>query len=279
MRLALAVFLVAAGIAAAIVVKRQNDRPQARHATEETAPQAVSPEPTKPADAGFIGVVLAGDSVQVEAEVSARIEQIFVKPGDVIGRGAPIAQLDIHGMKSELAVAEASAAEATGRLARRAHLARDGFAAITPEELDNAKFDAAREQARAASLMRSVVQARIVAPFDGTIAEQYLGRGALAGPGRPIVRLVGKGVPRVRFAVPQEQETAVTPNVIVSIVLPGTGQRASGTVVSVTREVDNASGMVYAVATLDAHGADSPFARGGLVVRVLAPAGGEAGSR
>jgi RND family efflux transporter MFP subunit len=269
MKIAIGLFVVVFASTLVVLKMRHGSTNSKTHAPPaEVLRGTPAVSPPADADPAFTGVILAGDSVQIEANTSGRIEQLFVKPGDEVARGASIAQLDVRGMKSELAVAQASAAEASARFSRRLGLSKGGVAAITPEELDNAKFDAVRAQAQVAGLARSVAEAKVVAPFPGTVTEQYIGKGALAGPGRFIVRLLGKGTPRVRFAVPELRAHTIAPNTLVSIEAPGNSTKATGTVVSITSEVDNASGMVYAVATVHPMQSDNAFARGGLVVRV-----------
>ena len=234
-------------------------------AVASAAPAAAPPDK----DLGFIGVVLAGEWVQVEPNIMGRIERLFVKPGEEVRAGTPLAQLDVQSMKHELAVARSSAAEASNRLARRQRLVNGAIAAVTPEELDNARFDAAREHSRAESLARSVSQGTVVAPFGGVVTDQYLTQGALAAPGKPIVRILGKAPPRVRFAVPEERMRTVAPDMSVTIQGPP-DVNVTGTIVSITTEVDNASGMFYATANVNG----SPeltarFAKGGLIVRVF----------
>src|SRR5438270_3221779 len=176
----LAVTLVTAGV---WKFGRRGQPPPKQSAPVAVASAGPVVEPT-PKEVGFIGVMLAGEWVQVEPNITGRIEGFLVKPGEEIRAGAPIAQLDVRSMKHELAVARSSAAEASNRLARRQRLANGAVAAVTPEELDNARFDAARERARAESLARSVAEGTVVAPFGGVVTDQYLSKGSLAGPGK-----------------------------------------------------------------------------------------------
>jgi len=119
------------------------------------------------------------------------------------------------------------------------------------------------------SSSRSVSDSTVVAPFGGVVTQQYLSQGALAGPGKPIVRLLGKAPPQVRFAIPEDRAPTVAPDMPVTI----QGQPdvdASGLIVEVTPDVDDASGMFYARANVNL----SPelaarLAKRGLVVRVL----------
>src|SRR5207302_2807991 len=112
------------------------------HAAEERARYAAAglrerqrpPEaPAAPPDPGFLGVVLLGESVELEPKVEGRVQAVFVKPGDQVARGARIAALDVKQLEEELTIAKAGYHEARRRLARRLPLAR-GLAAVTPEE-------------------------------------------------------------------------------------------------------------------------------------------------
>jgi RND family efflux transporter MFP subunit len=235
-------------------------------ASAPVAPPAQAP----PRGTGFIGVVLAGDWVQVEPNVAGRIEEIFVKPGEQVQRGARICQLDARAAKHALESAQATASEAARRLSRRSHLVTGGLMAITPEEMDNAKFDAVRERANVATLARQVADATVIAPFTGTVTEQYLMPGALAGPGRPILRLLGHAPPRVRFAVPEDMVHNLASEASLVIETPSGDHKGSATLLGLTPEVDNASGMIYGTASIDTGpNTDPQLSKGGLIVRVF----------
>jgi RND family efflux transporter MFP subunit len=253
-----------------VLMARRKAPPSKQTAPVAAASSAPVAEPP-PKDPGFIGVVLAGEWVLVEPNVTGRIESFFVKPGDEIKAGAPIAQLDVRSMKHELAVVQSSAAEAALRLSRRQRLVNGTIAAVTPEELDNARFDAARERARAEALARSVAEGTVLAPFGGIVTDQYLAKGALAGPGKPLVRILGKAPPRVRFAIPEDRARTIAADMPVTVQAPN-NVNLTGAILNVIPEVDNASGMSYATASVNG---SSEFAaraaKGGLIVRVFIP--------
>src|SRR4051794_31672982 len=58
-------------------------------------------------DPGFIGVVVAGEWADLEPKVEGRIEEVFVRPGDAVRRGQPIARLDVKAAETELTSARA----------------------------------------------------------------------------------------------------------------------------------------------------------------------------
>jgi RND family efflux transporter MFP subunit len=223
---------------------------------------------------GFIGVVVVGESVEVEARVEGRIEDVLVKPGDRVARGAPLVRLDRLAAAHELTGARAARNEAQRRLGRWRRLRRIRPDAVAPEELDRARRDAIQARAEVAKLEAAQADATVRAPFDGTVAERYLVPGALAGPGRPVLRLVGAGVPRVRFAVPEDLDARaraeLAPGRLVEVRVL-TGRRLHGRISGLSPEVDAASRMVFAAATLEATPADAGGLSTGLVARVFLP--------
>ncbi len=222
--------------------------------TEAPRPsKAAAQFPTRePGSLGFLGVVLNGDSANLEPKVEARILRVLVKPGDQVAQGSLIAQLDDGGRAQELRGAQAALRDASRRLARRIPLARAGAtAAVTPEELDAARSQVAQERARVAALSAAVAETQLRAPFNGVVAEQLLNAGALSGPGRPVVRLASKGELRVRFAVPEEGTAAIALGVPLRIEGQSLPLHATGRVVGVNPQVDVSSRMVYALASVE----------------------------
>lgn len=199
------------------------------------APPAPPPEPP-----GFLGVVLTGETVEVASKSEGRLEQVFVKPGDRLRRGDPIAQLDVRTQREELIVAEAQLREARQRLARRLPLA-GGVGAISREELSETRSSVLQSAARVRQLAQAVKEARVIAPFDGVVAARYLDVGAVVAPGRPIVRMIGRGEPAVRFAIPEDRVGDVVAGAHVRVHVVTPSGDLDGVVDSVSPEVDAGS--------------------------------------
>jgi membrane fusion protein (multidrug efflux system) len=231
-------------------------------------PPARAPQPVAAvAEAGFIGVIVAGEWADLEPRVEGRIEQLYVGPGDAVTRGQPIARLDGLASKHELAGARAILREASHRLRRRRGLARTDAGAVTDEELDAARRDVLEARAHVAKLAQARDDARLLAPFDGTISETYLSAGATAGPGRAVAHLVGKSPPRVRFAVPPERIGSVRLGKMVAVEIAAPGPELRARVTGLNPEIDAASGLIHGSATLDDQG-DGRLATG-VIARVV----------
>jgi RND family efflux transporter MFP subunit len=230
-----------------------------------TPVEAVAPDP------GFVGVVVTGDWTDLEPKVEGRIEELLVKAGDRLEAGAVVARLDVQAAEIELQAARAAWRDARGRYQRRRKLVQKKVGVVAQEELDGIRREMLEARARMARMSRARREATVATPFAGSVVEVYLAVGAAAGPGRPVVRLAARGEPRVRFAVPQESRGRVVPDAAVRVELaqPRTTLRAR--VSGVSPDVDDASGMVFATATLDgpATAAERGALATGMVARVF----------
>jgi RND family efflux transporter MFP subunit len=237
---------------------------------------AITARPARPPPT-FVGVVRAGNAVEVAPRLEAKLDQVLFRVGDRVRRGQPLAILDVHALEADLAIARAEKAEARARLRDAAARLRRrralGRTAIAHEELDEARAQAAMARAqmeahrvRAAQLVRALDDARLRAPFDGVVAALYASPGALVSPTRPVLRLIGQGAVEVRFAVPEEQAASVATGQAVHIELRALGVSLRGTVERIAPEVDAISHLVVAVARVD--GNDSPRLVPGSVARV-----------
>jgi RND family efflux transporter MFP subunit len=241
-------------------------------------------------DAGFLGVVLPRQSVDVAPEIAGRVEQIHVREGDPVRRGQTVAVLGMAEIRQEVAMTEANLraaeaevsrskldlADADNRLSRRL-----SFPEAFPDEelrqaeiqkqmaqasLEAAQARASEQRARVAQARGKLAKAEVRAPADGTVARRYLEPGALAGPGQPVVRLISGGSLIVRFAAPPEQARSLSAADPVRVEAGGADLPA--VIEQVSPEVDPPSGMVILVAALDPMAQATGQMKPGSVVRV-----------
>ncbi len=256
--LPLALLLGAAGCSKdeATAAKAQGPRPVAvRVAPVERGQLTVSSE--------FTGELFA-DAVDIAPRLSGRLVEVKVRLGDKVEKGQVVARLDDADLSHQLQEARAAllTAEANGKraeahlelarteLARKAPLAKDEL--VSAQELSEiqarvssieaevsaAKAQAAQARARMGLLEEQRKDMRLVAPFDGTVAERRLDPGAAVGPSTPIVRLVAAGPARVRFRVPERGLASVRPGQTIRLRTAATGDTSfEGTVERIGSEV------------------------------------------
>jgi RND family efflux transporter MFP subunit len=217
---------------------------------------------------GWLGVVVARESVDVTADSQGRLRAVHVSIGDRVRRGGPIATLDtslaaqdlemarsgLKGTEADERRAADELAEARARNERRQSnpdffskedLAEAALRAKTAAAaLEVARSRAAEQRARVRQLETSLSRNEIRAPFDGRVAERFADPGALVGPGTPVVRLISAGDLLVRAAVPPEEARRLAVGAPVTATVRTLGLRIPGAIQRIAPEVDAASQMV-----------------------------------
>ncbi len=238
--------------------------------------------------AGYLGVLVPRQATAVAAAAGGRLEAVFVRAGDRLRKGAPIARLDASSLARELdqmraSLNEAQAAERQASLALADADSRQKRRLSIPESfskedlaqaeiqkqqaeaaLESARARVSGERARVRQTEIALSESEIRAPFDGTVAERYLDPGATVGAGTPIVRLVSEGGLMVRFAVPPaEAKDLRLADPIVA--LAGDFGEMHGTIERISPEIDPASRKIFVEARLEG---TAPAVQPGAVVRV-----------
>jgi membrane fusion protein, multidrug efflux system len=163
----------------------------------------------------LFGSVEAEQTATVAARIMARVTAVRAQPGDVVGKGQPL--LDIDPVAAGGQVAQAAGARSQARaglvLAERNYERFKALAAVDAAselELDMARMQyeqaqGAAEQAEGAVTAASSVAAdsRVVAPFTGRVVRKMVEVGDLAVPGRPLVVIEAEGSQRLALAVPE----------------------------------------------------------------------------
>lgn len=236
--------------------------------------------PRTGAPASFLGVVIPHDSVDVSSKFEGRLDRVMVDVGDHVRKGAVLAQLDVRPLEQDLAGARASlqssraeqqaaglalaeAREKKGRYFTPRSLelgvySKEELATIRYQEstalarLEAAKARTQEQQARVVELEQNVAEAALVAPFDGVVAARPVSPGARVAAGQSIIRVLGTGGRKIRFAVPEAQARQLEPGAQLRLAIDQPGLTLAGHVESIAPEVDAAARMVFAVAVFEA---------------------------
>lgn len=267
----------------------------------ETAPVSqpasdAEPGPPSPSQSErFLGVVLASEAVELSAPFEGQLARLDIQPGERVKAGSVLGSMVVEPLRSEERMeqalleqaeaaqnrAELEATEARERLQR---YQQSPLGALSGDELSTARYQEkftltqvaaarARTRERRAALARlrqRLGEAELRAPFDCVVAVRYLDAGARVQAGTPVLRLIRSGQFRVRFALPEGRSGTATAGLPVNILLPALGQELPGKLESIAPEVDTASRMVFALATLHTPG---DTVRAGMVARVSLGAG------
>jgi RND family efflux transporter MFP subunit len=244
---------------------------------------APAPHPEPPRDAAvadaqtrFVGVLAAAESVDLAPRVAGTIAKVHVGAGDVVAAGQIVASMDPAQLRDELRAAEASLAAASAasrsagvdvedarrKVALETRAVADG---VSPGQLleevrmglrraeaalQRAISTQAVEAARAQTARDHLADAELRAPFAGTIEKRYRDAGNRVEAGAPIVRIVGHGGMRLRFAVPLQLVPLVRVSTRVTATVDTLPAPVTAVVTQVSPTLDPSSGLIFVEAQL-----------------------------
>ena len=151
----------------------------------------------------FIGEIQAADRADLSFETGGMVTHLDVELGDIFVAGQTLGlvddqtmQLDLQAREAELRDAQARLSEAQLDYDRRASL--DGTGAVSRSAIDAATARRDSAQAAVAALRAQVARAkemladtRLIAPYDGKVAERMIEPSQVVQPGQPVLRITG----------------------------------------------------------------------------------------
>lgn len=169
----------------------------------------------------FFGRVAALETVDLSFEVPGYLEVLNAPEGYRVVEGTLIASLDLGPFERAVERAELALGQAQRDLERSRTLAQRRVVSevqARDAQTERDLADVALREAREA-----LEDARIVAPFDGLIAERIASSYTTVAPGRPIVRVHNLSEVRVEFNLPERilAQIGDPSQVSFSTVLPG----------------------------------------------------------
>lgn len=240
---------------------------------------------------------LDADVAEVASRSTGLLEDVRVRIGDRVARGDLLAVVDTAQLRQQIAEANALGAAATASERRAAAQLRSAQSElqrtepllsqqlVSPQEVDalrsrsdslSAEAEAAqaqRDQARArvALLSQQIRDARVVAPFDGAVAERYLDPGAVVQPGTKVLRIVRSGPLRVQFRVPERDVGRLANGLAFEVTTQATGDRRfRGTIARASAEVSRSDRTVAVEGVLDE---EAPELRPGMFAEAIVSLG------
>ena len=200
---------------------------------------------------------------RLNAEVPGAVVQTLVEAGQRVTRGQLLARIDDAAIqqaylsaRSALASTQTAAANAERELQRARTLVQAGAIAERDLETANtantgAQAQLAAARAQVAAAQQNLERTRIVAPFNGVVAERKVSAGDVVAPGMPLFTVVEPGSMRLEASVPAEQLSAVRVGAPVSFSVSGyPGRDFTGRITRVSPIADPNTRQVQILATI-----------------------------
>ncbi|MDC3958363.1 efflux RND transporter periplasmic adaptor subunit [Polyangium jinanense] len=238
-----ATLFVALGGGAALLLRANSSDVTPLSAQPKAATVVPAREATYRPTRRFVGTLAPWQEANVGPQlVSAYVETVLVRPGDVVKRGQVLATLDCRNASagSQSVAMQARALDQRQRAiaseaARVQGLVDDGFVSKNEAEQKAAQSAAADAQLKAlrAELAGKALEVNdcvLKAPFDGEITRRSLDPGTFVRPGTALVSMVDRAIIRVTADVPEVDFQAVTPGAEVKLRLLATGKEMTARV-------------------------------------------------
>lgn len=206
----------------------------------------------------YVGTILPWIEARIGPQlISAYVDTVLVRPGDVVKRGQVIATLDCRNASSaSKAVAMQARAIQTEQealsheAARVAELREGGFA--SPNEIEKRAAESASKEAQLmetqARLQRATLEVGdcvLRAPFAGEVAVRAVDPGSFVRPGTAVATLIDRNTVRVVAEVPEADFDAVAATTPVRLRSLATRRELHGTIARRSPAADLATRTVH----------------------------------
>jgi len=205
----------------------------------------------------FLGTLRPWQEANIGPQlVSAYVETVLVRPGDIAEKGQVLATLDC---RNTAAVSNSVAMKAraldeqqraiASESARVQVLVEGGFVSQNEAEQKSARSAAAQAQLQAmraelTSKSLEVNDCVLKAPFRGEIARRSIDPGTFVKPGTTLVSIIDRAIIRVTFDVPEVDFQAVAPGTEARLKILATGMEIAAKIVRRSPSADAATRTV-----------------------------------
>lgn len=204
------------------------------------------------------GHVTAREKVDVNFPSAGIISAIYVRNGQRVTKGQPLASLDTYKLENQLEKERNAVASASIEL--QDVLIGQGYDPAQPEKVPADVMDLARlrsglrqAELQLAATQREIQDATLVAPISGVVANLTAKPYNSASTSQPMCRIINDGGMDVEFSVLESELPMVHPGDAVAVTPFSTTDSRTGRVSEINPMVDD-NGMVKVWATVDGGG-------------------------
>lgn len=148
-----------------------------------------------------VGTLAPNERVEVKSEIDARVEEVGFTEGESVKRGQMLFKLDDVKLVSAVDLAEANFKLAETVLERNRSLLESR--SISQQELDRSVATHASTEASLELARQNLIDATIVAPFDGIMGARMVSPGQVVNPGTALATIIDTDPLKAEFNVPE----------------------------------------------------------------------------
>lgn len=150
----------------------------------------------------MVGTIAGNNDVAIVSETQGRVVSVFVKVGDYMTAGSPIAQVDDELKMANFKAAEANYEKTKKDLARNEELFKDRT--ISESQIESSRLAYASAENQYIIAKRQLNDTRIKTPIAGIVTSRTVDIGAMVQPGMTIANVVDISKLKVKLNVAEK---------------------------------------------------------------------------
>jgi membrane fusion protein, multidrug efflux system len=211
-----------------------------------SAPQSVHSVGLAEPDMPVRGIVRAVHQAAITSDLGKPIEKLNVATATAFKIGDTLVKFDCEQLEARAEAAKAAYRERKILQDSNQHLYSRGAAGRHDVDVAKARADQAKAEWRA--LQADLKHCRIIAPFDGRVAELTAHEHEKPAPGQPFLKLVGTMAFEIDLIVASNMLRRISPGLRLELLVDETGTRHEAEVVRTGAVVDPVSQTVLVIA-------------------------------
>lgn len=185
------------------------------------------------------GSILANELVELKAEVSAKVMNIYFTEGQAVKKGDMLLKMDDVELMAQLEKQKANRKlNEDIEFRQRKLLEKD---AISQEEYDNALNRLKTTDADIRLLEAQLAKTTLRAPFDGYIGVRFVSEGAFISPSLVIATLYNLNPAKLEFSIPAKHASRVSVNSKIFFTIENDTTKYTGLVYAVEPQIESST--------------------------------------
>jgi membrane fusion protein, multidrug efflux system len=188
----------------------------------------------------LVGTLAANEAVEIKTETDGMVQEILFEEGQRVSKGQLLLRLDDTKLAATLAEADANLRLSTLTFERAKQLFDDKL--VSKQEYDQASATFDRTRASVDLMKRQLKDARLTAPFAGTVGSRQISPGQVISKATLLTTLVDLDPVKVDFYVPERFLSQVQTGQRIEVTVAAyPGRKFGGDVYFVAPQLDEAT--------------------------------------
>jgi membrane fusion protein (multidrug efflux system) len=182
------------------------------------------------------GTILASEATEIRPEISGRIIQLYIREGAAVGANSLLAKLydgDLQAQLKKLLV-QLQIAEKTEE--RQRELLKIG--GVAQQDYDLSVLQVSNIKADIELTRVAIAKTEIRAPYNGRLGLRNISIGAYVSPSTLLTTISQVRQKKLEFSVPEKYSAQITPGLPVELLMDGTGNLFTASVLARESSVD-----------------------------------------